>query len=90
MRKVRRGSLAALPRFRDDELDVLRICERHGWTYAQWYALPEEEQIDRLAFQHNRDELLGAMYETLTERIDEGKPVELSAYISVLMQRFAA
>lgn len=68
----------------------MRICEKHGWTYAQWQALSEQEQIDRLAYQHQRDEFLDALIHSFSERIANEKVVELPAYVMAIIQRYAA
>lgn len=81
--------LPALPRFRDEEFNILRICERNGWTYAQWNALPEKERIDRLAYQHIRDEALDKMTEQFNKRIENNLSVDIGAYAEVMLQRIA-
>lgn len=54
-------------------MDVLRVCERMGWTLKQWNDLDDQEQIDWLARDYYR-----------RERIDEvlkrmGKDKNLTA-----------
>lgn len=80
----------APPRFREDEYEILRVCERNHWTYAQWDAMSETEQIDHLAYQLRRDEYLSEMLSGLTQRIDDEQPVELTALVTVMMQLYAA
>jgi hypothetical protein len=60
---------------------VLSICERHGWTYAQFNALPEEEQADWLAFDARRKAVLRSLIDVLDKKIEEGKPVEMASYL---------
>lgn len=74
-------------RFTDDELNVLAICEKNGWTYADWYALPENEQVDRLAYLHRRQMFLEELEGTFEARIAEERPIEQTAYILTLLQR---
>lgn len=75
-------------RFTDEELDILKICTRNGWTYAEWYALPEREQIDRLAYEYKKDRFLDSLMESLQSRIDRELSVEQTAYISVMMAQY--
>jgi len=67
----------------------LRICTRNGWTYADWYALPEEEQLDRLGYEYRRGQFIDDIMETLQTRIDREQNVEQTAYISVMMAQYS-
>lgn len=75
-------------RFTDDEYEILTICERNGWTYADWYALPENEQTDRLAFQYKRHKFLDTLLNDFSERIANEQPIEQTAFISALISRY--
>jgi uncharacterized protein YnzC (UPF0291/DUF896 family) len=75
-------------RFTNEELAILKICERNGWTYKQWYALDEDEQVDRLALEHRRVEYLDTMLNSFRERIDDEKIIDQSAYIMALIERY--
>lgn len=79
-----------LRRFTDDELAILAICERNGWTYAEWHALPENEQVDRLAFQHRKAMFIESIEETFEQRIADERPIEQTAYIMTLLHRITA
>jgi len=76
-----------LKRFSQDEIDILTICERNGWTYTQWFALPENEQIDRLAMLHRRQTYLDSILRGFDKRIEDGLGIEPVAYISTLIER---
>lgn len=77
-----------LRRFTTEEYDILTICERNGWTYAQWFALPEDEQIDRLAMQHRRRVFLETILEGFDNRIKNEQGIEQTAYINTLIERY--
>lgn len=77
-----------LRRFTDDEYNILTICERNGWTYAQWYALSEDEQIDRLALLRRRHTFLETILSGFEKRIADEIPIEQTAYINTLIERY--
>lgn len=76
--------------FTDEESDILAICEHNGWTYAQWHALPESEQVDRLAYRYRRQTFLDTILEGFDKRIADDQAIEQTAYINLLLERYAA
>ena len=79
--------LHAPRRFTDEEIAVLTICERNGWTYADWHALSDDEQTDRLAFQYRRTLFLDSIEDMFDTRIADEKPIEQTAYTLMLLHR---
>jgi len=67
----------------------LQLCDRYGWTYAQWYALSENEQIDRLAYEQRRKYFLEQIDKSFIDRIDSGQAIEHTAYIMNLIELYA-
>lgn len=67
------------------ELAILRICERNGWTQAFFESLPDKEKDDRLAFDYKRQATIDSMLSIFYQKIDEKKPIDMPAYIMLLL-----
>lgn len=65
----------------------MTICERNGWTYEDWNALSETEQIDRFAFQYRRNEFMDNIEDMFDKRISEDRPIEQTAYVLMLIHK---
>jgi hypothetical protein len=50
---------------------MMAVCERRGWDYATFRALPRQEQTDLLAREYQRQEAIGRALEA--SRTDDGK-----------------
>jgi len=65
---------------------VFRICERLGWTLAQWRLLSDDEQRDWLAREIYRETTLDALIDALQEqRSDKGTMVAWTPEVAAML-----
>lgn len=72
------------------ELAVLRVTNRLGLTLAQWDSLPEQERIDRLAFEYRRSSMLDTLLESYMDasKREDGKMyIDWSAYLALKVEQ---
>lgn len=72
------------------ELAVLRVTNRLGLTLAQWDSLPEQERIDRLAFEYRRSSMLDTLldnYLASCKKEDDKLYIDWSAYLPLKVEQ---
>lgn len=74
-------------RFSPDDRALHRICERRGWTIAEFLRLPEPEQIELLARDSQRQQTVSDILETLVY-IEDGKTIvkDMTSYFTLFME----
>jgi hypothetical protein len=60
--------------------------QRLGITRTQFDALPEEEQYDWLALEYMREQHLAELVRAVSRAIDDKKPIDGGAYMSLLLE----
>jgi len=80
----RRGSQTARPRFTNNDVAVLRLCERKGWTLADWYTLDEREQLEWLAYDNWRQQVISRMLKSVQKK--DGTVVDAAAYVRLWLE----
>lgn len=73
-------------RFTDLEMATLNLCKSMGWSLQFFRSLPESEQIDWLAYVHNRRWQLLDMLAAMDELRKEKKSVDGGAFAAVWLK----
>ena len=74
----------ARPRFTANDVTVLRVCQRNGWTLAQWYALDEREQMEWLAYDNFQQRAIDSMLKSVQKK--DGSVVDAGAYVRLWLE----
>ena len=56
-------------------------------SFSEWYALPDSDKEQWEAFVLWRERQLDAMQAALDRRVNDGKSVELTAYVDLMIAR---
>ena len=77
----------APPRFNRDELDIMRVLDRRGLSLAEWREMPEDDQIDELAYQLKIQWGIQEVFNLLDRRAKNDKTNDLISYVAVLLSK---
>lgn len=92
-RRLRRRFPPALPGFPLHRKRVLRVCQAHGWSLAQWQALSEDERLEWLAWDEYQQERLRRFRDSLhprPKREHEDDGMEYPLTVDRLLMLFVA
>lgn len=65
------------------------MCRANGWTLSQWKALSDDEQLDWLAYEYRRQDLIDTWLQGMNDALKrEHGVVDTSAYVALLMEKF--
>lgn len=71
--------LTARPHFTVTDVKTLRVCQRNGWTLAEWYSLDEREQLEWLAYDDFQQRAIDSMLKSVQKK--DGTVVDAAAYV---------
>lgn len=64
---------------------MLRVCQKMGWSITYWNTLPDTEKVDWLAYDIYRGRYVARLQKVFRDMIDDGKIIDVAAYIDTLL-----